>query len=193
MEIIIPADQYLQEDRDDLWMLLAGGAGLSLLRMELLTIGTRHIITQPLARLSDRLDRDSNKITGGMAISMAGSWGSNELVRFEVFFKKLRAQIFAQQSRIQEHEAALAINNIRLQEQVEQQTRACLASEQEMQAMLDYVNDAIVYIDLEGAIQWGNRAMERLADWPSPDLVGRPIWAFLTPESKASAKPVWLR
>ncbi|TAJ08749.1 MAG: DUF3365 domain-containing protein [Nitrospirae bacterium] len=188
LEVTFPADQYLQEDRDDLLMMVAGGTGLCLILMGLITIAAHRMITQPLARLSAHMDRHANKITGGLAIPGAAHIGGNELLRFEVFFEQMLAKIFSHQAKIQKHEAALEVGNVRLQEQIEQQAQACLDCEQRLRTVLDCANDAIIYIDLEGTIQWCNQKTEMLTGRPEADLVGRSVEVFLTPESFARAR-----
>lgn len=192
LEVVIPADQYLQEDRQDLLMMIAGGAGLCLMLMGLITMAAFRMITRPLARLSDHMDRRANKITGGMAIPgaghISGTDGGNELLRFQSFFERMVTQIFSQQAKIQQHEAALEVGNMRLQERVEQQTQACLDCEQRLRTVLNSANDAIIYIDMDGTIQWCNRKTEALTGWPEADLTGRSIGTLLAPESFAKAQ-----
>jgi PAS domain S-box-containing protein len=189
LEVFFPADQYLQEDREDWLMMVAGGAGLCVMLMGLITLAAHWMITQPLARLSDHMDRRANKITGGLAIPGAGHiGGGNELLRFEAFFERMLTQIFSHQARIQTHEAALEVGNMHLQEQVERQARFCLDCEQRLRTVLDSANDAIIYIDMEGTIQWCNRKTEMLTGRPEADLVGWSVEAFLTPASFVKAK-----
>lgn len=188
LEIIFPADQYLQEDRDDALMMAAGGMGLFLILLGLITTGVHQIITRPLARLSSYMDRRVNTVTGGLAIPNAAHDSQNELRRFEAFFERMQACIASHQSKVQAHESALAVCNARLHEHVEQQTQACLTCEQQMKTILDCANDAIMYITTEGRIQWCNFKATKLTGWPEAELIGASIEAFLTPQSFARAQ-----
>jgi PAS domain S-box-containing protein len=187
LEVAFPADQYLQEDREDLLMIMVGGAGLALMLMGLLSLAAHRIITQPLARLSGHMDRRANKITGGLAIPGAAHVGGNELLHFKEFFEQMQQYIFSHQSKLQQHKAALEVGTVRLQEQIEHQTLARLNNERRLRTVLDCANDAIFYIDMEGTVQWCNRKTELLTGRPEADLVGRSIATFFTPESFAKA------
>ena len=186
LEIIIPADEYLQEDRRDLLTILAGGTALCLILFAVIGMTVTRMISRPLARLGDRVSRQANAITGGLSIPSAWPIGNNELVRFTAFFDQMRALISSHQKTIQKHEAALYVKNAVLEEEVERQVRARLNYEKRFQLAVNFINDAIIYIDSEGIIQWCNHKAEMLIG--EDDLAGRPFWAFLTPESMAKAQ-----
>ena len=78
------------------------------------------------------------------------------------------------------------MKNAVLEEEVERQVRARLNYEKRFQLAVNFINDAIIYIDSEGIIQWCNHKAEMLIG--EDDLAGRPFWAFLTPESMAKAQ-----
>jgi len=114
--------------------------------------------------------------------------GGNELLRFEAFFEQLLAKILAHQTKIQKHKTALEVGTMRLQEQIKHQAQNYIDCEQQLRTVLNCANDAIIYIDLEGKIQWCNRKTELLMGRPKTDLVGWSIEAFLTPASFAKAQ-----
>lgn len=188
LEIIIPADQYLQENRDDLTTLLAGGTVLLLVLFAMIATGVQTMIRRPLARLAEHMDQKANKITGGLSIPSTGSGGRNELTRFAAFFDQMRTLIASQQRALQDREAVLHVRNISLQEQIESQTQACLGCERHLQTLINTVPDAVLYLDLEGTIRWCNDKMGVLAGWAEDDLVGQPLWTFLTSESSATMR-----
>ena len=98
----------------------------------------------------------------------------------------MRALISSHQKTIHKHEAALYVKNAMLEEEVERQVQARLNYEKRFQLAVNFINDAIIYIDSEGIIQWCNHKAEMLIG--EDDLAGRPFWAFLTPESMARAQ-----
>ena len=55
LEIVVPMEQYLAESRQDLLLTVGGGAGLCLLLVGIVAVGTRQIITRPLANLAARM------------------------------------------------------------------------------------------------------------------------------------------
>mgnify|MGYP001611677604 CR=1 FL=1 len=186
LEIIIPADQYLQENRTDLLTVLAGGAVLCFVLFSVIGMTVTRTISRPLARLRNRMDREANTIIGGLSIPSPRPIGSNELLRFTAFFDQMRALISSQQKTLQKREAALHVRNIGLEEQVERQVQSCLGCEQRFQLVVNSTSDAIIYIDSEGIIQWCNHKAEILTG--EGDLVGRSFWTFLTPESLVRAQ-----
>ena len=185
LEIIIPADQYLQENRADLLTILAGGAVLCLVLFSVIGMTVTRTISRPLARLRDQMDRQANKITGGLSIQRPQHIG-NELLRFMAFFDQMRSLIGSQQKALEKREAGLQVRNIGLEDQIERQVQACLSCEERFQVVVNSINDAIIYIDSMGIIQWCNHKAEMLTG--EGDLVGRSFWTFLTPESMARAQ-----
>ncbi|MCX5720839.1 MAG: DUF3365 domain-containing protein [Nitrospirae bacterium] len=186
LEIIIPADEYLQEDRRDLLTILAGGTVFCLVLFSVIGMTVTRTISQPLARLGDRMDRQANAITGGVSIPSTWPIGNNELLRFTAFFDQMRALISSQQKALQKRETALCVKNAGLEEEVERQVHARLNYEKRFQLAVNFINDAIIYIDSEGIIQWCNHKAEMLIG--EDDLAGRSFWAVLTPESMARAQ-----
>jgi len=49
----------------------------------------------------------------------------------------------------------------------------------EYASLLDLANDAILVMDLEGAIQLWNQGAERLYGWPAPEVLGRSVHTLL--------------
>lgn len=68
LEIVIPVDHYVKENRQDLIATVGGGAALTLLLVGAVVMGTRQIVTRPLARLASRMQ------------VYAHQWGSSSLV-----------------------------------------------------------------------------------------------------------------
>ena len=60
LEIVIPVDHYVKENRQDLTATVSGGAALTLLLVGVVVMGTRQIVTRPLARLADRMQAYGN-------------------------------------------------------------------------------------------------------------------------------------
>lgn len=186
LEIIIPAGQYLQENRTDLLTILAGGVVLCFVLFSVIAMTVRRTISRPLARLRDRMDREVNTITGGLSIPSPWPIGNNELLRFSAFFDQMRALISSQQKTLQRHEAALCVSNIGLEEEVARQVQSCLSCERNFRLVVNATSDAIIYIDSEGIIQWCNRRAEMLTG--KNDLAGQSFWTLLTPESMVRAQ-----
>jgi two-component system NtrC family sensor kinase len=72
--------------------------------------------------------------------------------------------------------AAIAIENARLYEQVK-------LSEQRYRDLFEQANDLIFSLDRELQITAINRSAIQLSGYSSAELVGRPLWAFCSPQS----------
>nr|MBI3614345.1 DUF3365 domain-containing protein [Nitrospirota bacterium] len=55
LEIVIPMEQYLKEERTDLVATVAGGIGLCLVVLGIVALGTTRVVTRPLAVLAGRM------------------------------------------------------------------------------------------------------------------------------------------
>ncbi|TAJ32148.1 MAG: DUF3365 domain-containing protein [Nitrospirae bacterium] len=55
LEIVIPMEQYLEEERTDLVATVAGGIGLCLVVLGIVALGTNRVVTRPLAVLAGRM------------------------------------------------------------------------------------------------------------------------------------------
>ena len=65
LEIIIPADEYLQEGRRDLLTILAGGTALCFILFAVIGMTVTRTISRPLARLGDRVYRQPMRLPEG--------------------------------------------------------------------------------------------------------------------------------
>jgi PAS domain S-box-containing protein len=61
-------------------------------------------------------------------------------------------------------------------------------SQQRFRLLIDHVNDAIFYIDLDGTIQWLSCNAGVLTGQPSDKLIGRPIMALLSSSAATQAE-----
>jgi two-component system, NtrC family, sensor kinase len=77
--------------------------------------------------------------------------------------------------------AAIAIENARLYEQIK-------LSEQRYRDLFEKANDLIFSLDRELQIANINRAAIQLSGYNAADLVGKPLWAFCTPQSWPTAQ-----
>lgn len=66
---------------------------------------------------------------------------------------------------------------------IREQVTALKAAEEEFRLIVSHVNDAIVYLDVEGGIRWGNDQACVLLGRPSDKILGLPIVSVLTPKS----------
>ncbi|MDA2910342.1 ATP-binding protein [Nitrospiraceae bacterium AH_259_D15_M11_P09] len=55
LEVVLPMDQYIQEGRQELLLTVGGGAGVCLLLVGIVVLGTRQVVTQPLASLARKM------------------------------------------------------------------------------------------------------------------------------------------
>lgn len=62
------------------------------------------------------------------------------------------------------------------------------ASEEQFRLIVSHVNDALFYLDAAGVVLWTNHQAEAVTGRPMNDLVGRPLMAALSFQSKALAE-----
>ena len=92
LEIVIPADQYLNETRQDLARALAGGVSLCLLIAGIVVLGTRWAVSQPLARLTEKVQAVAGSGEGRVAQADAVPFG-DEVVQLEKTFENMLEDI----------------------------------------------------------------------------------------------------
>ena len=88
LEIVIPMDKYLNESRQDLVLTLAGGAGLCLMMAGIVVLGTRWTVSQPLVRLTEKMQAVAGSGEGRAAQADAVPSG-DELVQLEKTFENM--------------------------------------------------------------------------------------------------------
>ncbi|TAL09100.1 MAG: PAS domain S-box protein, partial [Nitrospirae bacterium] len=79
----------------------------------------------------------------------------------------------------------------KLQQEIVDRKRAEAAlrsSEQRLRLIMEHANDAILYINLNGTIQWVSHHTEVMTGQPSDTLIGRPVMALLSPNAAAQAE-----
>jgi signal transduction histidine kinase len=111
LEVIIPVDQYLQESREDLFLTVGGGLGMSLLLIGIVATGTRRIVTRPLSQLASRMRGFTDSDAGPLSSSAVSIPPCDEVSALTATYDQMQAVIATQR---QELQAA----NMRLAEQV---------------------------------------------------------------------------
>jgi PAS domain S-box-containing protein len=180
LEIVMPIDQYLKESRRQITLVMAGSAGVSLLILGIVAWGARQAILRPLARLTERLQKNLRRVDGGRYL--ANSVGShNEMLRFEQACLDMQAALAKQENQFQ-------IATRPIEERVEDHTAALLEAQERFRLVIDYTKHAIFYLDKTGAIRWANKQAVELTARLISDLMGRSFLSMLTPQSAALAK-----
>lgn len=183
LEIIIPTDEYLKQDRRDIALMLAASGGFSLLVMGIVAWGARQAILLPLAKLTERLKKNLRAEDGRLYMvgpaEYAGS--NNEMARFERACMEMQA-LLAKQDR----QLRLAAKPI--EEGAEDHIAALLEAEERLQRVVDHGKDAIFYLDKLGVVRWANRRAIELTARLMTDLVGHPFMTVLSPQSATLAK-----
>lgn len=180
LEIVIPMDHYLKEERRGLLMILIWGGGIGLFLIGVVAWGARQAIVQPLAKLTERLQRHLRAEKGRS--SLAGPAGSaNEMARFEQAYLDLQALLAKQQKQIQLAAAPT-------EQRVENHLAALFDAQERLQLIIDHAKHAIFYLDRTGVIRWANRRAMSLTTRLTPDLIGKNFLTLLAPESAALAE-----
>jgi PAS domain S-box-containing protein len=107
LEIVIPMDQHLHENRQNLLMTLAGGAGLCALVVGIVVLGTRRTVTRPLDALADRMWSlaGTGNGTPGQAVPAPRE---NEVASLIRVFEHMQAAIAKQQTQLKDAKVSLA-------------------------------------------------------------------------------------
>lgn len=109
LEIVLPVDHYVKENRQDLIATVGGGAALTLLLVGVVVMGTRQIVTRPLARLASRMRVYAHK-WGSSSLVVPTSHG-DEVTYLAASYQRMQDVIATQQKELKEA-------NTRLQAQV---------------------------------------------------------------------------
>ena len=108
LEVIIPMDQYLAESRQDMAMTLGGGLALSLLVLGIISVGTKWIVSRPLAQVAERMGQfvgqQRQMEAAGRAAALPGGDEAASLARS---FSNMADVIRSQQKALQEANASL--------------------------------------------------------------------------------------
>ncbi len=114
LEIVLPMDQYIEESQRELALTLGGGAGLCLLLVGILALGTREIITRPLARLADRMHAFTYARGDSPTSTLSEPLGDE--VRFLASaHERMQAVILKQQGQLEERVVELKATNHELE------------------------------------------------------------------------------
>ena len=109
LEITMPMDRYIKENQRDLVLTVGGGATLCLLVVGTVVMGTRQIVTRPLARLASRMRVYAHQ-WGSSSLVVSASHG-DEVAYLAAAYQKMQDVIATQQEELKEA-------NTRLQAQV---------------------------------------------------------------------------
>jgi PAS domain S-box-containing protein len=99
-------------------------------------------------------------------------------------------QIILEQ-RVEERTAELRLVIEKLNREIVERKRSeetLRESEERFRLIMEYANDAIFFLDLNGVVQWTSNQASLLTGRPMSELVGRPIVALLTPASAKVAE-----
>jgi sigma-B regulation protein RsbU (phosphoserine phosphatase) len=107
LEVIIPMDQYLAESRRDMAVTLGGGLVLCLLVLGIVSVGTRWIVSRPLAQVADRMMQFMRQQPEAAAGRTPALPGGDEAAYLAQSFSKMADVIRSQQNALQEANASL--------------------------------------------------------------------------------------
>jgi signal transduction histidine kinase len=122
LEIIIPMDQYLAENRRDFVMVWSGAATLCLLIVGLVVMGTRQVVSRRLGVLQARM----RTFAGDKRALSRIPQDVDEVTALAETFDEMEALITAQQRELQE-------TNLSLEQRVADRTKALAAAGAEIQ------------------------------------------------------------
>ncbi len=113
LEITIPSGQYLKDNQRELLWTVLGGAGLCLLVVGIVAVGTRQTVTRPLARLTSRMQEISG--TGeGWSTQAAFDQPGDEVAHLSTAFQQMQDVIAAQQTQLVDANARLEAQVVEL-------------------------------------------------------------------------------
>ncbi|MDE3226017.1 MAG: SpoIIE family protein phosphatase [Nitrospirota bacterium] len=101
LEIVMPMDKYIKESEQDLILTLAGGAGMCVLVLAIVTFGSRRVVSQPLAHLAGDMEAFVSPRpyrTGQTAARVAG----DEVVHIAASFERMKSVIATQQAELRD-------------------------------------------------------------------------------------------
>ena len=107
LEVIIPMDQYLEESRQDMAVTLGGGLVLCLLVLGIVSVGTRWIVSRPLAHIAERMMQFMGQQPEAAAGRTPALPGGDEAAYLAQSFSKMADVIRSQQNALQEANASL--------------------------------------------------------------------------------------
>lgn len=180
LEIIIPIDKYVKEERRGAVMTLAWGGGIGLFITAIVLWGARQAILQPLAKLTRRLQQSLRTEEGPFYLAGSADSG-NEMTRFERTCLDMQALLVKQRQQLQ---LGTAPNEHR----VVDRTAALLDAQESLGLAIDPARHAVFYLDQTGVVRWANRKATEFTGRLATDLIGRSFLTVLSPESAALAK-----
>ena len=136
LEIIMPMDKYLEDSRKEWMVNLGGGAGMCVLVLSILFIGTRQTISRPLAELEERMDAFGNAATERSPGRNTQPHG-DEVHHLSEAFAHLQATIRRQHRELQEANATLEQRVIERTEEL----RATMAEKERIGSELRIASD----------------------------------------------------
>jgi len=182
LEVVIPADQYVQEARWDLLLTVAGGAGLCLLVVGIVAVGTKLTVTRPLSRLASRMrlfaGREEGLSTGGSAGPATGAGFSlrgDEVAQLEKTYEGMVEVIVHQENELRDF-------NAHLEQLVVERTRAVRLLERQDRLTMASLPVAVVRLRQDLTIRFVNRTFYDLLHQRPEETIGRPISAVLPVE-----------
>ncbi len=110
LEVVLPMDQYIQEGRQDLLLTVGGGTGVCLLLVGIVVLGTRQVVTQPLASLASKMQAFTEPMGDPSARQVPKPLG-DEVAYLATAHERMQEVILRQRTELQQV-------NARLEEQV---------------------------------------------------------------------------
>ncbi len=122
LEIVMPMEPYVSDSRRDFLLALSGAAGLSLLIVGIVVVGTKRVVSRPLAVLQARM----RTFAGDKRALSRIPRDADEVTALAQTFDEMEALISAQQRELQE-------TNLSLEQRVADRTKALAAAGAEIQ------------------------------------------------------------
>ena len=110
LEVVLPMDQYIQEGQQDLLLTVGGGAGVCLLLVGIVVLGTRQVVTRPLASLAGKMQAFA-ETPGNPSSPQDPKPLGDEVAYLAAAHERMQEVILKQQTQLQQV-------NTRLEEQV---------------------------------------------------------------------------